>query len=606
MKRLMFLSLMLIASTAFGQTYEQRLGSAPVSVFSPAKVNELPVLLWGADGVSFFGNGGTVKTQPGSIFKTAGLEFTIVNGDDFNGQVKAYLAGRPWLRGTARMVGAASEVLNKDPRTKPVMVLQLSYSVGDHVVATSGIKTISDLKGKRIAVQLPIGPHLDLIDDTLRAAKLTLADVTLVPCADLVGPKGPAQALRDKKADACCVITPDMIGLCGGLDKTAKDDAEGNVKGSHVVNSTATMSRSIVDAYWVRKDYFDAHKADVEKFVTTWLKAGESFVKGRDAYTENKKDFAEYKLYVSTMQNMQQFYGVEALPTIEVDVHGMIQDAELSRIPGNEVFFTEANNLVGFDAKLKASLDFALALGYTTKRSGWDKATWDYKKISENAGVKYVAPVIKQGRINAEAIDFKDIDDKVVLSFPIYFGVEQKDFNPDQYSAEFNRVSESAALFGNSVIVVKGHSDTLQALTNFFLAAKAKGLITGNAPNYKFDGKPLDLTNTATVINLIQSTSLAGYKDSKGRPIDDPRETVAAAQTLSQSRAETVKKALESYLGNKVRIDWSQIQPRGMGIAEPVYPRPRSEAEMGKNRRVEFAIIRVQAESVAPEFDFDK
>jgi hypothetical protein len=51
------------------------------------------------------------------------------------------------------MIGMAAEALNADPRTKPVIFLQLTWSAGDHLVARRGIKTIKDLRNKTIVLQ---------------------------------------------------------------------------------------------------------------------------------------------------------------------------------------------------------------------------------------------------------------------------------------------------------------------------------------------------------------------------------------------------------------------------------------------------------------------
>ena len=51
-------------------------------------------------------------------------------------------------------------------------------------------------------------------------------------------------------------------------------------------------------------------------------------------------------------------------------------------------------------------------------------------------------------------------------------------------------------------------------------------------------------------------------------------------------------------------LDLSQMQPQGVGIAEPFIAKPSSVAEAGQNMRVEFRLIRVSAE-VTQESDFD-
>jgi hypothetical protein len=80
---------------------------------------------------TFYANGG-LTTQPGSLFQKQGLSLKLVPGDDFVQQVRDYRAGKtPFLRGTFHMAGLASEVIGSDPRTKGVVILQMTWSAGD-------------------------------------------------------------------------------------------------------------------------------------------------------------------------------------------------------------------------------------------------------------------------------------------------------------------------------------------------------------------------------------------------------------------------------------------------------------------------------------------
>ena len=267
------------------QRFSDIVGSVQVGSISSAGTLTVPYITWGGDVATFHANGG-LDTKSGSIFDKHGLKLKLTAGDDFVSQVKSYLSGEsPFLRGTFRMLGQASEVLGSDARTKPVVILQLSWSAGDHIVARESLKTLNDLKGKgkkvRVACQQG-GPHVGLLYDSLAAAQLGRQDIEMVWVNDLTGPNGPAEAFRnDKSIDACCVITPDMIGLTGGID-SAGSGAEGTVRGAHVLNSTQQMSRSIADVYAVRSDWYKANRDIVEKFVAGYLKATQETVAMRE------------------------------------------------------------------------------------------------------------------------------------------------------------------------------------------------------------------------------------------------------------------------------------------------------------------------------------
>lgn len=618
MKRL----LLVLAALSSHHAYAQQPFTTLVGDFSVEKVGDrpsekvglvstqVPFITWGGDVATFLANGG-LNTTADSVYGKSGLNLKLVAGDDFVQQVRDYLAGKsPYLRCTTDMLGMASEVVNKDPRTKPVVVFQLTWSAGDHIVSRENIRTLNDLKGKTVCLQTG-GPHTGLLYDSLRAAGLDIKDVKIVWAKDLTGsPDSPAEMFRkDPKIDACCVISPDMIGLCSGLTSIGSG-AEGTVKGSHVVNSTASMSRSIADIYVVRSDYYKAHKDLVEKFVVGYLKGAEELLEVKKQYDDGKGNSPKY---LAALKMAQDIYGAKTLPTIENDAHGLVSDANFVRIPGNEIFFNDPNNLTGFAVKQTNALDLAMKLGSIKEKLGFDKSDWDYKKLSEAVGVKYVAPVYATGRVKAEVADFgKDLDTNTILTFEIKFEPEQITFPVETYAADFKRFCQLSATFSNAVVVIEGHSDPTLALQHFFWAAKAKGLITGSDGVYKFKEQPLDLKDTELVIKTIQSENFAGQKrtNSEGQEVEipDPKQTVVAALTLSKSRAEAVRKSIENYAkANSFQVDLSQIKPWGVGVASPVNPRPRNMQQAKENMRVVFRVVRVKAEALKSEdFDFDK
>ena len=72
------------------------------------------------------------------------------------------------------------------------------------------------------------GPHLKLFEDTLNTSQfpdgnggytsLSWKDVEIIWVEDITGPNGPAAKFtQDDSIMGCCVITPDMLGLTGGL-----------------------------------------------------------------------------------------------------------------------------------------------------------------------------------------------------------------------------------------------------------------------------------------------------------------------------------------------------------------------------------------------------
>lgn len=600
-------SLLLVAFltvTAAGQnSFRDLVGNVPIKSVAKSDSVQVPYITWGGDVATFHANG-NLKTQNGSNYQKMGLNVDLVPGDDFVGQVKNYLSGKsPMLRGTFRMLGQASEVIGSDPRTKPVVILQLSWSAGDHIVAREGIKSLNDLKGKKIACQQG-GPHVGLLYDSLAAAQISHTDVEIVWTADLTGPDGAAELFRsDASVDACCVITPDMLGLTGGFD-TAGSGAEGTVKGAHIVNSTQQMSRSIADVYAVRSDWYAANKDWVHKFVAGYLNSTEQVVQMRNGFEESQRLDGQYR---NLLAMSQRIFGEEVLPTLEIDAHGLLLDCTFVGLPGQIAFFRDKGNLSGFDNKLKESLDLATGWGYARARNGFDPNDFDYRETARLAGIEYKEPErTERFSGSAESSDMflgNNLDENTIVSFTINFEPNQKEFSSDRYGSEFARAIKAASTFGNARVVIRGHSDPTKTLIDLVKSGIAKGIIkqSGTSGNYRYfyQGRPLDLENMSAIMELIQTGAFAG-----GNP--DPTVTMQAALNLSKARADKVREAVAGYASSiKANLDMSQIAPVGAGIAEPIVSKPKSLAEAKENMRVEFRIVKVDAETIAPgDFDF--
>ena len=594
-----------LGNVAGGQEKFSRLvGEVSVQDVRETTPIKVPFITWGGDVATFHANGG-LQTAAGSTYQQMGLKLQLTPGDDFVKQVKQYLQGEtPFLRGTMHMLGQASEVLGKDPRTKPVVVLQLSWSAGDHIVSREKIKTLNDLRNKekmiRVACQQG-GPHVGLLYDSLAAAQIRRDEIEIVWVPDLTGPNGAAEKFRsDPTIDACCVITPDMAGLTGGMDSSGSG-AEGTVQGAHVLNSTQQMSRSIADVYAVRADWFKSHRDVVEQIVAGYLKSSEKVVELRKEFEATGKLNDEYRKLLTMAQSI---FGAAVLPTLEADAHGLLLDCTFVGLPGQVAFFNDPGNLSGFDPVMKKTLDMATEWGYAGSRFGFEPSPFDYKKIAELAGLKYVAPAAKSGRI-AETLDFSpeaEMDDRTIVSFTINFEPNQSAFSADRYGAEFNRAIQSASTFGNAVVLIRGHADPTKTLQELVKSGEKKQILkrSGQPGNFRYilDGRPLDMAETPKLVELVK----AGKFESADIK---PRETMQAALNLSFQRAEAVKTSLVEFATQqKVNLDQSQIQPVGVGILEPLIPKPKSLDEARENMRVEFRIVRIPAEAIK-ESDFD-
>ena len=113
-----FWSTPLISLHGQGDSFKSAVGNQSIGQVNASGPIQLPYITWGGDVATFHANGG-LQTANDSIFDRQGLNFNMKPGDDFAQQVKDYLAGKtPFLRGTFRMMGMASEIIGADPAPK--------------------------------------------------------------------------------------------------------------------------------------------------------------------------------------------------------------------------------------------------------------------------------------------------------------------------------------------------------------------------------------------------------------------------------------------------------------------------------------------------------
>jgi ABC-type nitrate/sulfonate/bicarbonate transport system substrate-binding protein/outer membrane protein OmpA-like peptidoglycan-associated protein len=567
---------------------------------------KVPYILWGGDIASFYGNGG-LRTTEGSIFHSHGLVAEFSDGNDFAKQIADYKAGRsPFLRGTFRMIGLASHEFGSNPDDRPMVFLQMTWSAGDHLVGRTDIRTLSDLKGKTIAVQSG-GPHIGMLDDVLKTSGLAWKDIEVVWADNITGADSPPELFRSNpKIDAAFAITPDMLGLTGGLTASGSG-AEGTVKGARVVVSTAELSHSIADVYAVRRGYWKAHPEVVDAFVASYLESVEQVIDLKREYETNGSDE-----YLDLLQRAQNIFGADVLPTLEEDAHGLLSDCSFAGHPGNIAFFEDETNIHGFADFNLRSLDLAQKQFGVTDRIDLLPSPVDWANPDVIRNLKKTN-VVRIDRFQAEAvvseIEAMDadgvLDDRTLVSFTIPFQPNQTDFDARQYATEYERVFELAARYGNAVIVIRGHADPTLVLRDAVKAGLANGGLkrsgTKGSYSYFLDGRPLKLEDSSAMMRAVQKSTSFNAVDGY-----DPRKTMQRALNLSRERAFAVRASLLEHAQSKrIRVDESQIQGQGVGVREPLVGRPRAPEEAAVNRRVEFRLVRVSAEAMtASDFDF--
>lgn len=185
-------------------------------------------------------------------FAEEGVEVELVTIEDMGVRAGALATGD--LDAMVAMVDAT--VLHLTPKTELRFVFAVSDSRGgDGLVATTGIGTVAQLKGKRVAVQ-PGTTGQFYLNVLLHEAGLTQSDVTIVPLA----PGGAGHAFEMGKVDGAVTWEP-------WLSRTRERDR------GHILTDTSDRPGLLIEAVVARAGPLEERTAEFAALYRAWRRA---------------------------------------------------------------------------------------------------------------------------------------------------------------------------------------------------------------------------------------------------------------------------------------------------------------------------------------------
>lgn len=182
-------------------------------------------------------------------FKEAGLDVKF-QWFDYSASMEAFAAGKIdancMTNGDTLVTGAGGG--------KGIMILLTDYSNGnDQIVGKPGIKSIADLKGKKVGLELGFVEHLLLLDG-LQKAGMTESDVTLV---------------NAKTNETPQVLASGQVEAIGAWQPIAGQAMQG-LPGSRPVYTSADAPGLIYDVVAVNPASLKARRDDWMKLIKIW------------------------------------------------------------------------------------------------------------------------------------------------------------------------------------------------------------------------------------------------------------------------------------------------------------------------------------------------
>ncbi len=231
--------------------------------FSPAvdkdgnKVLRVQLVSWGGYAPGLYFNEGAAANSRSRYLKDYGFKVDFKLNNDLIGAMDAWFAGEyDVLVQTADafpLYTAPDEINELGPKA----FMQVDWSRGgDAIIVKRGIRTINDLKGKRIAVAVP-SPAQTLLITSLEAAGLKYEDVKVVKTTDNLKA---AELFKSDEVDAAVVWSPDDVF------------ATQAVPGSKILLTTKEQSHIIGDIMFASQSFIDANKDMINGFYEGWMK----------------------------------------------------------------------------------------------------------------------------------------------------------------------------------------------------------------------------------------------------------------------------------------------------------------------------------------------
>ncbi len=394
------------------------------------KVLRVQLVSWGGYAPGLYFNEGAQANARSKFYKDYGFKVDFKLNNDLLGALDAWIAGEyDVLVQTADafpLYTAPDEINALGPKA----FMQVDWSRGgDAIIVKRGIKTVNDLKGKRIAVAVP-SPAQTLLISSLEAAGLKYSDVEVIKTSDNLKA---AEIFRTNEVDAAVVWSPDDIF------------ATQDVPGSKILLTTKEQSHIIADIMFASQDFIDNNKTMINQFYEGWMK-GVAQLKT----PENQKLAAKY---------LGELNGVST-----DDALGMMSVVQWTSHGDNMNFFGMDR---GYTGQKGSDLYSKMSKSFVTTGDA-DKVAPPWRSVTYTGAVQAANNKLQGTNYSAEkAKVFKkstgDATAPAISSKPVSISFASGQFQLDENAKTIIdlQFAETAKIFGNAKIRVEGNTDNV-------------------------------------------------------------------------------------------------------------------------------------------------
>ncbi len=426
-----------------------------ISAYKPLEDNTVRFALnvWAGWGPIILANEGF---KPGKIWKTAkGEDFKVelVLIDNPVAMRDAYAAGEVQIGwATLDMMPLFMEGFvdktgqPRDSRVMPRIYQQIDWSNGgDGIVARDSIKTVSDLRGKKVVLAQNSPSHYFLLN-MLVSGGVQPSEVNMIFTEDAFQ----AAAAFNAQKDTAAAVTwaPDIYNLA-------------DVQGNRMLVTTQTANKLIADVWFARADFAKDHLDKIEALTRGIF----------DSMEELKKD--EKKAEAAKL--MAEGYNIPASETIK-----MFGDAHNTNWAENFQFFLNQNNPTNFERVWSQAYYLYRRIGAVTHQPVPFDKVMDFSIIEalgkepkfRSQKDEYDVRLAPKAVADIHAESDEILTNTIVIQFYPNSWELYKKINRDEggkvvevlYDPNVDNVLEEVAKlagqFGAARIIVEGHTDS--------------------------------------------------------------------------------------------------------------------------------------------------
>ena len=440
------------------------------------------VVTWGGYAGGQYFNRGFKPNSNSEYKKQYGIcvEFKVL--DDFNASREAFKSDEVQLLWTT--VDAFTTEASGLAQYKPKVIFQSDWSRGgDAIVAKGSIKSVQDLKGKKIAAAIGT-PSSTMLIKVLDAGGLTMDDITLVQVASA---PDAALAFKARRVDAAVLWSPDDADC---IDK---------VKNSHILTSTKKATHIIADGFIVKENYLKNNRKKLTALVEGWLK-GSSEINASDLAAREAA-----KILADGLQMPEDY------------TYGAIKNVRLTTFGDNKNFF-------------------GLKSGYTgvTAEELWNDMTNRYQQLGWTTGrVPNWSVVFDASILNAVNLPESDVEASAEFSKATKKEVTQEAFSQKPIQITFASGSYQVNMeaqeliefelvptlktFPNSRIRLEGNTDKTGSRSNNIRLSKKRAQSIANylSKHYGIDSDRFIIKGNGPDSPVCKQSTPSCYKQNR-------------------------------------------------------------------------------------------